>query len=188
MQGGGTLEINHLSLPSVDLAEPFKDPDKLLSAAKGSASLSGVTVRPVPSLPAIEDISGHPSLEKGVLTATDIMARIGPLTTPTMTVRVTHLMDRPKFKATAKGPMRVVGTEDVAVEKILEKYGLKSFKGAADVDFDVFYDLAAPERVVGKRLGHAGRDSGGHLPGGGAFERPSGSDFLFEAKIARMGL
>ena len=142
--GGGTLEINHLSLPSVDLAEPFKDPDKLLSAAKGSASLSDVTVRPVPSLPAIEGISGHPSLEKGVLTATDIRARIGPLTTPTMTVRVTHLANQPKFKATAKGPMRVAGTEDVAVEKILGKYGLKSFKGAAEVDFDVFYDLATP--------------------------------------------
>ncbi len=142
--GGGTLEINHLSLPSVDLAEPFKDPDKLLSAAKGSASLVGVTVRPVPSLPAIEGISGHPNLEKGVLTATDIRARIGPLTTPTMTVRVTHLAGQPKFEATAKGPMRVAGTEDVAVEKILEKYGLKSFKGAADVDFDVFYDLATP--------------------------------------------
>jgi uncharacterized protein involved in outer membrane biogenesis len=145
LHGGGTIEIDHLSLPSVDLAEPFKDLDKLLFAVKGSASLVGVTVRPDPSLPAIEDIRGHPSLEKGVLTTADLKARIGPLTTPTMTVQVTHLTDRPKFKATAKGPMRVAGTEDVAVEKILEKYGLKSFKGAADVDLDVFYDLAAPE-------------------------------------------
>ena len=146
LNGGGTIEINQLSLPSIDLAEPFNDPAKLLSAAKGSVNLAGVTVRPVPSLPAIESISGHPRLEKGVLTTSDLKARIGPLTTPTMNIRVTDLWGQPKFTATAKGPMRMAGTEDASIEKILENYGLKSFDGNANVDFDVFYDHANPNQ------------------------------------------
>lgn len=146
LQGGGTVEIDHLSLPPIDLTKPLKDPDKLLSTVKGSVRLAGVTVRPDPSLPAIEGIRGQASLEKGGLTTTGLKAQIGPLTTPTLTIRVTHLTDRPKFKAAAKGPMRVAGTEDVSVEKILQKYGLKSLNGAADVDFDVFYDHAAPDQ------------------------------------------
>ena len=144
LHDGGTIEINHLSLPSIDLTEPFNDPDKLLSAAKGSVNLAGVTVRPVLSLPAIEGISGHPSLEKGVLTATDLKARIGPLTTPTMSIQVTHLTDQPQYKVAAKGSVRLAESKDVVVEKILQESGLKSLRGNADVDFDVFYDSAAP--------------------------------------------
>ena len=145
-QAGGTVEIDHLSLPPIDLSEPLKDPVSLLSAANGSIRLEGVSVRPGASFPLIEDITGQPKLENGVLTSKDTVARIGPLTTPTMTIEVTNLTSQPKFRIMAKGPMRITGTKDETVERLLQDYGLESLSGKAEVDVAASYDSAAPGR------------------------------------------
>jgi uncharacterized protein YhdP len=97
-------------------------------------------------LPKLEDISGTLQLEKGVLTATKVQARMGPLTLPVLQARVTNLAGKPKVSAAAKGPMRLEGTADAEVEKLLRQYGLKSLSGSGEIDLSADYDQAKPRQ------------------------------------------
>jgi uncharacterized protein YhdP len=70
---------------------------------------------------------------------------MGPLTLPTLEARATNLTGKPKVSAAAKGPVRLVGTSDADVEKLLRHYGLKSLSGSAEVDLRANYDRAKPQ-------------------------------------------
>jgi len=81
-----------------------------------------------------------------VLTATKVQARMGPLTLPVLEARATNLAGKVKVSAAAKGPMRLEGTTDAEVEKLLRQYGLKSLSGSGEIDLRADYDQAKPHQ------------------------------------------
>ncbi|UCG13613.1 MAG: AsmA-like C-terminal domain-containing protein [Deltaproteobacteria bacterium] len=142
---GGKVVIDKAVLPEfepTDLPTTWKT---LLSRTEASIRVSGISVRPSPELPKIENITGTLALEKAVLTATKLTARVGPLTLPTLRVKATNLTHKPKVTVNAKGPMRLSRTTDVNVEKLLKRYGLKRLSGTAEIDMSARYDQARPE-------------------------------------------
>jgi hypothetical protein len=146
LEGGGNIVIEKVTLPELPLTELQEKWKTLLSNAQGSIRLSDISAEPSPALPKLEDISGILQLEKGVLTATNLQARMGPLTLPMLEARATNLTGKPKVTAAAKGPMRLEKTADAEVEKLLKQYGLKSLSGSGEIDLRADYDQAKPSQ------------------------------------------
>lgn len=142
LKGGGKVTIERLSLPELVLKKLPSKPESLLSKIEVSAMVSDVSVGLSATLPKLEEIKGNLRLERGELTAANVQARIGPLTLPTLAGRATNLTDKLKVSAAAKGPMRLIGTEDADIEKLLKKYGLESLSGSGKVDLRADYDQA----------------------------------------------
>jgi hypothetical protein len=146
LAGGGKVVVDKVALPELPLAHLPEKWKTLLSSAEGSIRLSDISVGLSPKLPKLEDITGTLQLEKGVLTATKVQARMGPLTLPVLQARATNLAGKPKVSAAAKGPMRLEGTSDAGVEKLLRQYGLKSLSGSGEIDLRADYDQAKPRQ------------------------------------------
>jgi hypothetical protein len=146
LEGGGKVLIEKIALPEVPLAHLPEKWKTLLSSAEGSIRLSDISAGLSPKLPKLEDIRGTLQLEKGVLTATRVQARMGPLTLPMLEARATNLTGKPRVSAAAKGPMRLEGTADAEVEKLLRQYGLKSLSGSGEIDLRADYDQAKPRQ------------------------------------------
>jgi uncharacterized protein YhdP len=142
LEGGGKVTIDRLVFPELTLTKLPAKPESLLSKMEGSLRVSDVSLGLSETLPKLEEIKGNMRLEKGELTAANFQARIGPLTLPTLAGRATNLTDKLKVSAVAKGPMRLIGTEDANVEKLLKKYNLESLSGSAEVDLRADYDQA----------------------------------------------
>jgi len=146
LEGGGKVTIERLALPEVNLTKLPSKPESLLAEIDGLITVSQVSVGLSATLPELKDIKGDLRLKKGELTATKVQARMGPLTLPTLAGRASNLTDKLKVSAAAKGPMRLVGTDDADVEKLLKKYGLKSLSGSAEVDLRADYDQAKQQQ------------------------------------------
>jgi len=149
LESGGTVVIEKVALPELSLAQLPEKWKTLLSGAEGSIRLSDISAALSPALPKLEDITGTLRLEKGVLTATKIQARMGPLTLPMLEARATNLTGKVKVSAAAKGPIRLERTADAEVEKLLKQYGLKSLSGSVDIDLRADYDQAKPHQWYG---------------------------------------
>jgi uncharacterized protein YhdP len=143
---GGTVSIEDLAFSKLDPKNLPRHPESLVSRIKGALSFADIAVRPSPTLPRLEGLTGRVNLEKGVLSASDVQARMGPLTLPTIGLRVTHLTDHPKVSAQVKGPLRIKGAGHTDLEKLLMEYGLKSLSGTADIDLTVQFDQARPKQ------------------------------------------
>lgn len=143
---GGTVTIEDLAFSKLNPQKLPTDPTSLVSTAKGAMSFANIAARPSAAFPRLEGITGRVSLDKGVLRASNVQARMGPLTLPTMGFRATNLTDHPRVSAHAKGPMKLAGTADANVEKLLMEYGLKSLSGTADIDVSVKLNQAKPEQ------------------------------------------
>jgi len=146
LAGGGKVVVEKVALPELPLAQLPEKWKTLLSNAEGSIRLSDISAGLSPALPKLEDINGTLQLEKGVLTASKVQARMGPLTLPVLEARATNLAGKPKVSAAAKGPMRLEGTSDAGVEKLLRQYGLKSLSGIGEIDLRADYDQAKPRQ------------------------------------------
>jgi uncharacterized protein involved in outer membrane biogenesis len=146
LAGGGKVVVEKVALPEIPLAHLPEKWKTLLSSAEGSIRLSDISAGLSPKLPKLEDISGTLQLEKGVLTATRVQARMGPLTLPVLEARATNLAGKVKVSAAAKGPMRLEGTTNAEVEKLLRQYGLKSLSGSGEIDLRADYDQAKPRQ------------------------------------------
>ena len=79
---GGTVTIEEVFLPRIELFNLPKKPAQLLSKAKAAANFADLVVEPSSILPRFEEINGRINLEKGVLTATGVKGRVGPLSLP----------------------------------------------------------------------------------------------------------
>ena len=146
LEGGGEVTIDKLVLAELNLAKLPSKPESLLSKIEGSLRVSNVSVTPWASLPKFEDINGDLRLEKGEVTAAKVQARIGPLTLPPLVGRATNLTGKLKVSAAAKGPMRLIGTREADVKKLLNEYGLESLSGSAEVDLRADYDQAKDQK------------------------------------------
>ncbi len=131
---GGTLAIDEIALPKVELYNLPKSPAPMLSGAKVAAAFAGIVIEPYPTMPVFEDVKGRVKIEKGVLTATGVQGRMGPLSLHDLNIRVSHMDARPKVAVRAKGPVQLAATSDEKIEDFLKRYGLKSLVVAADVD------------------------------------------------------
>jgi hypothetical protein len=137
---GGTVTIENLTLPKIDLANLPKSPAQLLPGAKASAEFAGLELHRYTSLPAFEDIKGRIRLENGLLTATGVQGRVGPLSLPDLSIRASRLDGRPKVALRAKGAVHLAATSDEKVEDLLKRYGLKSLVVSADMDLRADFD------------------------------------------------
>jgi hypothetical protein len=131
---GGTMAIENLALPKVALADLPRRPAQLLPRVRAAAGFAGLEVQPYAELPPFEDIRGRISLEAGVLTATGVQGRVGPLSLPDLNIRASRLDGRPKVAVWARGPLHLAATSDERVEDLLKKYGLKSLVVSANMD------------------------------------------------------
>ena len=134
------MTIEEMSLPRIDLLNLPKKPAQLLPMAKAAANFADLVVEPSSILPSFEEIKGRINLEKGVLTATGVKGRVGPLSLPELNVRVTQLEDHPKVTVRAKGPVELAATRDEKVEDLLKRYGLKTLVVSADIDMRADFD------------------------------------------------
>jgi hypothetical protein len=144
---GGELTIENLAFSKLDLKKLPKEAKSFVPRIRGALSFSGIAFQPSPLLGRFEGITGRATLEKGVLSATGVQARIGPLTLPTMEFRATNLTGQLRVWAKAKGPLRVERTADADVKKLLMRYNLKSLSGKGEADLSVRYDQAKPVRL-----------------------------------------
>jgi hypothetical protein len=131
---GGTVTVENLTLPKVDLGDLPKSPAQLLPRAKAAVGFAGIQVQPYAGLPRFEDIKGRVSLEAGALTATGVQGRVGPLSLPNLDIRASRLGGRLKVALRAKGPVKLAATSNEKVQDLLKRYGLKSLVVSANMD------------------------------------------------------
>ena len=142
---GGTVTVEEAALPKTELSDMTKEPIHLLPKAQAAATFSDLAAQPASYLPLFEGFSGQVNLEKGVLTATNVRGRMGPLSLPDMTIRVTHVDEHPRVAVRAKGPVHLAATRDADVERLLKEYGLKSLTVSADIQMRADFDQAHPD-------------------------------------------
>lgn len=145
MKGGGTLQLTDIQLPEVELTNQDIDQKTLLNAITGSLQLSGLSARPMAALPRLENINGHLSLAKGILTGKDITARFGPLSLPVFSLTAHQLLDLPKLAVQASGPMALAANSTQEIQQLLMPYNLSRLSVDAQVDVDLDYDRAKPD-------------------------------------------
>ncbi len=143
---GGTLTIEDLALPKIDLSKPPKDPTRLIPKVKLVAIFDDITVPSMKkTLPRVEGITGSLNLENDTLTADKVSAKVGPLSLPTINLHAKNLSTKPKVTLSAKGPIKVAAASNEEVKKLLKEYGFKSLTGSADVDMKAEFDQAKPK-------------------------------------------
>ncbi len=145
LQSGGFMTISDLSLPAIDLAKRSKEPQQLLAGAALAADLTDITV-PRGLLPVIiEGINGQVSLEKDVLLAENVQARVGPVALPVLNIRATGVADHFKLALRGKGPLQLATAGDRKIEQLLLEHGLKDLDVSADIDVSADFDQHNPE-------------------------------------------
>ena len=145
---GGSLKINSLSLPGINLNKPPENIKKVITKTKAAISISDIVIHPYPALPVFDGISGNVSLDKGVLNISEAQGRMGPVTLPSIKLQASGFNDDLQITASLKGPIKVMGTDDKAIEKFLRGEGFKSVTGVADIDLDFKYFQKKPEDWV----------------------------------------
>lgn len=145
---GGSVTIEELALPRIDLSKPPKDLTVLLPQAKAVAALADLTFELHPEVPKFERMTGRASLDGGVVTATGVRGQVGLLALPDISIRVTRLDTHPRVTLQAKGPVQLAGTRDPKIQELLKDLGLKSLTGSADIDAHAEFDRAQPQAWV----------------------------------------
>jgi uncharacterized protein involved in outer membrane biogenesis len=140
---GGVVTIHEARLDTLDLSDSDDLAGRLIAAVDAPITLSGVTADPGGNLPEFEDLSANVLLRKGVLSASDVKARLGPIALPVGSFEITNLMSQPTLVGRAKGPVSVTHSADQSVEQLLQAHGLESLSGEATVDIELELDLLA---------------------------------------------
>jgi len=122
---GGTISVEALTTPPVDLTSPPKDIDSLVKRSTAVIRIADVNIKRGPNLPGIEGITGRVRLKKGVLSAEKIALRHGPIALPDLNVRATHLFTQPKIDAHLKGHIRIGASPLPRFKEMLLEYGFK---------------------------------------------------------------
>lgn len=143
---GGKVTIENLAFSKLDPQKPPEDAKSLASIIEGAVSFVDIAVQPRPSFPRLEGITGHLNLEKGVLRATKVQVRMGPLTLPPMDILVTNITNQPWVRVQSKGLVQMGQGPDADVDKFLMEYGLKSLSGKAEIDLMARFDLGKPKQ------------------------------------------
>jgi uncharacterized protein involved in outer membrane biogenesis len=146
LEGGGKVTLENVSLPQLDLQKLPKNTRSMMSNIKGALEFSDINVQPSPLLPKIEGITGRLTLENGVLRATKIHAKMGPLTLPTIDFQASNLLGHPALSAKVKGQLLLDAAGETEVKNLLRDHGLASLSGIAKIDMNMHYDQAKPQQ------------------------------------------
>ena len=147
LRGGGTVTVEALTLPPINLSAPPPTLAQLIPRVNAAVSVTDLAAQPTPNLPKFESITGHLNLANGVLTATDVRGRVGPLSvgSPGISAKVNRLLDKPRVQATIKGGIELTQASDDQAAAFLRRFGVEEASGAAEVDLAVAVDTAQPE-------------------------------------------
>ena len=96
-------------------------------------------------LPGFSKISGHVTLDRGVLVGNDMTLKAGLLFLPDFDFRATSLADLPKMSFTAKGPLRFERLESKEFTERLNQAGFNNLDVDAHADVTGYIDMAKPE-------------------------------------------
>lgn len=141
---GGSLKINNFSLPEINLKKPPKDIKKVISKIKAAISISDIEIHPYPAFPIFDGISGNVTIDKGVLNISETQVRMGPVIFPSLKLQVSGFSSDLQVTATIKGPIKVIGTDNKAIKKLLREKGFKHLTGVADIDMNFKYFQKQP--------------------------------------------
>ncbi len=144
LEEGGKITVKHAALPDFPLHQIPEHWREVLSKGECSIEILDASLKALPLMPGIEHIAGKLQLGGGVLEATEVSGRIGPLTLPTLSVKAKNLTGKPKVSATAGGPMRLVGSTDAHVNELLREYGLERLTADIETSIRAHYDHAMP--------------------------------------------
>ena len=145
LESGGRVTVSALSLPAIDLSKQLDNPKQLLAGATQTANFTDVTVPRVYLPTRFEGISGRVTLDKNVLLAEDIHARMGAVALPLINIRATDISDHIKLTLRGKGSLQVAETTDQQLEQLLMAHGLKDLDVLAELDIRADYDQRKPE-------------------------------------------
>jgi len=148
LMDGGSVTIEELSLPRIDLSKPPKELTVLLPQAKAVATLADLKFQLHPGVPKFERMTGRASLDGGVVTATGVRGQVGILSLPGISFRASHLDTHPRVTVQAKGPVQLAETRDPKSAELLKDLGLQSLTGSADIDAHAEFDWAQPQAWV----------------------------------------
>ncbi len=143
---GGTVSVEELLMPSIDLTSPPKDLASLAERSSAMIQVANINIKHAPGIPGLEDITGLVSLKKGVLNAEKISLRHGAIALPDLNLHATHLFAQPKVDARLKGHIQIGKSPMPKFEELLLEYGFKNATGDADVDLKATYDHAKPDQ------------------------------------------
>jgi uncharacterized protein involved in outer membrane biogenesis len=149
LRAGGTLAVEELAFSRTELAQFSREPAALFPRSKAVVSFADIVLRPLPGLPAIEQVAGRASLENGVVTANGVRGRAGALSLPDITIQVAGLESRPRAAFWAKGPLHVGAVRNENVQRLLRLHGLESLTGSADVDLRAEREFSAEGEWIG---------------------------------------
>ncbi|MGB5638873.1 MAG: AsmA-like C-terminal domain-containing protein [Sedimenticolaceae bacterium] len=195
LHSGGFVTITALALPAIDLSGQAPDPRQLLADTKLAANLEGVTVPRGFAPTAIEEINGHITLEKNVLLAERVQARIGPVALPESNIRASDVGGRFKLALSSRGPLHLATGGDQQVEQLLLEHGLKSLDISAEIDVSADYDQRHPEDWTAggsvvfedvRAVTHPGAVTLDHLKGKVTFHREKSLSFSAQDISARI--
>ena len=145
---GGSLKINNLNLPGINVKNPPKDIKKVIAKIKAAISIADIEIHPYPAFPVFDGISGNVSIDKGVLDISEAQGRMGPFTFPSIKLQVSGFNDDLQVTASLKGPIKVIGTDNKAIKEFLKDKGFKSLTGVTDIDMNFKYFQKQPEDWV----------------------------------------
>jgi hypothetical protein len=146
LQGGGTIRVDGIELPELSLTQMPEDMTDFLQQLAAQITLSGLAVKSVEMLPPIKGIGGQLQLREGTLRGDGLSGQLGPLSLPVISLQATELLGKPRISVTAKGPAQLSGKSGPELAAQLSEHGLQELSGLADVDFEVHYDQAQPQR------------------------------------------
>ena len=146
LMAGGSISIERMVIPKIDLKLPPKKLDTFLSGINGEIGVKDVAVTIGPYMPKIEGITGKMSLHRGVFDAKDLTLRLRAATLPNLTMRVTNITKKPKITAKLKGTVQLGKVTQPNFKKLLERHGLKNLSGEGDISLSAEYDHATPSQ------------------------------------------
>jgi hypothetical protein len=142
LKGGGTIQVERLVLPTIDLSAP-PDSARLLQALSARISLHELTMRsPSPWSPDICGLSGEIRLRNNTLQSNNLALQIGPFQLPTIELQADSPFKQPVVSATALGPVYLAGDTRSDIQEILHSYGINAFTGTANIDLKARYQSA----------------------------------------------
>lgn len=145
LDGGGQVSISKLTLPNLSLSRLPSTAAELVPEIEIAADVVGVSVRPTPDMPQIQNIEGTARLANGIVEIRELKGQIASVNLPPISGKVANLLEELRIDAKVDGPLRLDAGADEEFRSLLESIGLDRVVGAADLDLTIGLDTAKPE-------------------------------------------
>lgn len=144
LEAGGTIALDKLSLPEVSITHPPAELTDLLNGIEMTARVAGVSIKPIPKVPSIENIDGTVRLAKGIARVDISAASIASIPLPPVSATAVDLQTAPKIDIGVHGRLDLNPTADEEFKALLARIGLDKLVGAAELDLTAALETARP--------------------------------------------